>query len=81
MVPGERRGYAGLNLYLLLSRSLFTFTVQKHLQRMLLANVLALGVAEFVFTGTRSDCAEALEANGVELAVSGGAVEELFAVF
>ena len=55
--------------------------MQKDVQSILSANVFALGVAEFVFTGTRSDCAEALEANGVELAVSGGAVEELFAVF
>jgi len=45
-----------------------------------LANVLTLVIAEVVLMGTRSDCAEALKTNGVERAVSVGAVEELIAV-
>ena len=54
--------------------------MQKDVQSILLANVIVLGVAKFVFTGTRNDCAEALETNGIERTVSVGVVKKLLAV-
>ena len=56
------------------------FAMQKDVQSILLANMLVLVVVEVVLKGPRSDCAEALETNGIERAVSVGVVEKLLAV-